>query len=157
MGDTVREHDGLAMSSRNVYLSPEQRLVAPAVYRSLCALQQLHASGERSAETLREAAMEVSRLPGRRWRAGGMHRAHAMPPPGVTGPLHARGATVTCPLRQVLRAESSLSPEYVSLSSCVDGEEVEQLPQQGDDPVGTMAAVAVKLGSTRLIDNVVLK
>ena len=57
----------------------------------------------------------------------------------------------------MLRAEGDLHPEYVSLSSCDDGGEVETLPVGGAAGAGTMAAVAVKLCSTRLIDNIVLK
>jgi pantoate--beta-alanine ligase len=56
---TVREPDGLAMSSRNVHLSPDERAGAPVIHRALQAARALHRRGERSADALRAEMRRV--------------------------------------------------------------------------------------------------
>jgi len=56
---TIREPDGLAMSSRNVQLTSGQRNAAPVVYQALCQAYLLWTSGEKNGDALREAAKNV--------------------------------------------------------------------------------------------------
>jgi len=58
--ETVREADGLALSSRNVYLSPDERAHAPEIRKALLYAQKLAQNGEISVKLLREAVL-------RRW------------------------------------------------------------------------------------------
>ncbi|PZC49013.1 MAG: pantoate--beta-alanine ligase [Chloroflexi bacterium] len=105
---SVREADGLAMSSRNAYLGPEERRASTALFRALSAAQARFNGGERDADKL-------------------------------------RGAMV-----QVLRMEPLAQREYVSVS---DAETLEELARV-DGPA--LALLAVRIGNTRLIDNVAL-
>jgi pantoate--beta-alanine ligase len=106
---TVREPDGLALSSRNRYLTPEQRQVAPQISRALQMLEARVQAGEWDVARLESALLgAVSAIPGSR----------------------------------------------VDYASILDATTLAPLTRL-DRPA--LAAVAVFLGTTRLIDNLVLK
>lgn len=105
----VREPDGLALSSRNVYLTPDERSRAVVLSKSLDEAQRRVEAGERSAAALREA------------------------------------------MRTVVDSGRPTRIDYVSIVDPVTfGEVSEVVPQ------GALAILAVRFGSTRLLDNATL-
>jgi pantoate--beta-alanine ligase len=105
---TVREPDGLAMSSRNAYLSDEERRAAPVLHRSLEAAQELWRSGVRDASLIRQRMSEV------------------------------------------LAAEPLARVDYASVADAETLEELETVQKPA------LVSLAVRIGRTRLIDNVTL-
>lgn len=106
---TVRDADGLALSSRNAYLTQEQRRAAPVIFRALSRAEEIWRGGETGAETLRNR------------------------------------------VREVLASEPSIDGiDYVSVADSKTLTELEQVNGQA------MVSTAVRLGTTRLIDNVLL-
>ena len=109
---TVREPDGLALSSRNAYLSADERETSPAVYRALCAAEDVWRRGERDAGRIRRAA------------------------------------------NNILSRETLI--DAVDYISVVDAENMRPLATVPDSRA-VMIAIAVRLGSVRLIDNLVVE
>jgi len=105
---TVREADGLAMSSRNAYLDPRQRQQALLLHRSLMRVKQLAEAGERSVAKLLAAA------------------------------------------RDEFAQEKSVRLDYLEI---VNPETLDPLEEIS---TGALVAVAAYVGTTRLIDNIVL-
>lgn len=105
----VREADGLAMSSRNVYLNAEQRKAAPVIYHSLCSFQENVTKGEKRAAELRKQIVNM------------------------------------------ISSVSGADIDYVEILSIPNLEPIEIL--QGK----CIAAVAVRFGKTRLIDNIIVE
>jgi pantoate--beta-alanine ligase len=56
---TVRESDGLAMSSRNTYLTKEERVSAVVLYKSLCMAKAMYERGERDAAVIKQAMRDL--------------------------------------------------------------------------------------------------
>ena len=88
---TVREPDGLALSSRNTRLTKEERALAPALYRALCHARELIAAGERRPATITQRA--VSGLPhGVRMEYFEIVDADMQPVKRIAGPVCVAGA-----------------------------------------------------------------
>jgi pantoate--beta-alanine ligase len=104
----VREADGLAMSSRNAYLNPDQRKQALVLYRAVMRAQTLADRGESNSARLKIAG------------------------------------------EQVMAEDASVKPDYFEI---VNRDTLEPVADISD---GALVAVAAYVGSTRLIDNVVL-
>ncbi|MCK5219757.1 pantoate--beta-alanine ligase, partial [bacterium] len=106
---TVREADGLAKSSRNGYLSEEERRAAPIVYQALKLAEGILQVGERNPRDMIEA------------------------------------------VNKRLRSESLIEIEYVAVKNANTLEDLNVLTGR------VLTAVAVRLGRTRLIDNIIVE
>lgn len=115
IGETVRESDGLAMSSRNAYLTATERSAAPIVYQSLCAARDTFL---------------------------GLNKGESIP-----------SAVLREAVASVLRSEALVSEiQYVSVDSKSTMRALEEVNRED----GALISLACKLGSVRLIDNIVL-
>ena len=105
---TVREPDGLAMSSRNTYLNPEERKQAAVLYQALTLAQKLWSQGEKDAQTIRHQMTDLIQKQ---------------------------------PLARI---------DYISIA---DAETLDELDRVRPP---ALVSLAVRIGKTRLIDNVVV-
>jgi pantoate--beta-alanine ligase len=106
---TLRESDGLAMSSRNIYLSPRERRAATILFKALTLALQLGRDGEKDAEEIRRQ------------------------------------------MTSLIQKEALAQIDYISIA---DAETLEELNLLNCPAV---ASLAVKIGKTRLIDNMPLE
>jgi len=107
---TVREADGLAMSSRNAYLNPRERESATVLYRALVSARDSFEKGARDGDTLRSV------------------------------------------MQSVIDSEPLAEAEYVSAA---DPETLREL-RAIESGSGVLLSMAVRIGKTRLIDNLLL-
>jgi pantoate--beta-alanine ligase len=105
---TVREPDGLAMSSRNTYLNPEERKAALALYQALMLAQRLYSEGEKDAKLIRRQ------------------------------------------MRELIQKQPLAQIDYISIADAETLDELDEVKPPA------LVSLAVKIGKTRLIDNVVV-
>jgi pantoate--beta-alanine ligase len=105
----VREPDGLAMSSRNVYLSPSERARATVLFRSLQLAEQRIQAGERSVESVRTAMLNL------------------------------------------IASGNPTQVDYVAFVRPETFQEIQEI-----EPPAVLVLLAVRFGSTRLIDNMLI-
>lgn len=105
---TIREPDGLAMSSRNVYLDAGERQVAPGLYRALLTAREAFESGTRDATSIRDI------------------------------------------VARILESEPMVNVQYISCADPVTLDELQGSIERG------LLSLAVRVGKTRLIDNILL-
>ena len=105
----VREKDGLAMSSRNFYLNPQERKAATILYKSMLKVRELVLEGER------------------------------------------RAAAIISHMSQMIEKEPLARVDYITLSDAENLQEVDIIKGK------VLIALAVFIGKTRLIDNLILE
>jgi pantoate--beta-alanine ligase len=106
--DTVREPDGLAISSRNVYLDPVERKAALVLWNALSLAREMWTRGARDGQVFRKRMLEV------------------------------------------IEAEELARPDYVSVADPEILQELDRIQGQA------LVSLAVRIGRTRLIDNITL-